>query len=86
MNNLLEGLSKKQFDFISSECGVSVDEIKKADEDQVLSLYDIVCDIEIDETVKADEEESDELSERGKMAENIVTIIGNNIRDTKGLE
>ena len=71
---------------MSIECGVSVEEIKKADENQVLSLYDVVCDIEIDETVKADDSESDELSERGKMAENIVTIVGNNIRDKKGLE
>lgn len=86
MDNILKGLSKKQLEFMSIECGVSVEKIKKADENQVLSLYDVVCDIEIDETVKADDSESDELSERGKMAENIVTIIGNNIRDKKGLE
>ena len=63
MDNILKGLRKKQLEFMSIECGVSVEEIKKADDS-----------------------ESDELSERGKMAENIVTIIGNNIRDKKGLK
>lgn len=69
-------LSKTQFDFIQSELGYGHDDINTLDEDGISSLYDDLCDIEIEETMTAGD---GELSERGKMAEGIVTVMGNEL-------
>lgn len=69
-------LSEEQLDFISSELGCDMDALSKMDDDAVDDLYDRICDIEVEETVAADD---NELSDRGKMAVGIVTVIGNEL-------
>lgn len=69
-------LSQAQLDFIHSELGCDKDTLGKMDDDAVDDLYDRICDIEVEETVAADD---NELSERGKMAVGIVTVIGNEL-------
>lgn len=71
----VEGLlSKAQLDFIQSEFGHDPDALGVLSDDDIDNLYDLICDIEVEETVNAGD---GELSERGKMAEGIVTLIGN---------
>ena len=81
MDNLLIGLSNKQIEFIAKECGISKENVEKASNDEAYGFYDVMCDIEIEETCKA---EDDDLSDRGKMAEEIVTLIGEKIRIVNG--
>lgn len=47
-------------------------------DDEIDELYDQIADIEVDETVDADRDGRD-LTERGKTAEGIVTVIGNEL-------
>ena len=54
--------------------------LSRTNDDDYDELYDILCDIEVEETEKADDNDTD-LSKRGKLAENLVTIIGNVYRD-----
>jgi hypothetical protein len=73
MKGTLSNLSKKQLDFIFDEFKIDKDFLESMSEDELNNLYDDVCDIEVDETLKADDSE---LSERGKTAVEIVTIMG----------
>ena len=78
MNDLLEGLNDKQINFIATECNMNVNDIENADEDNAYKIYECICDIEVEETINAG---NNELSERGKTAEKIVTLVGNKIRE-----
>ena len=78
MNDLLQGLTDKQINFIAEECNINADDIESLDEDSAYEIYECICDIEVEETLNAGD---DELSERGKVAEKIVTFVGNKIRD-----
>lgn len=69
-------LSKEQLDFIQSEFGHDVDALGVLEDDDIDSLYDKLCDIEVEETMAAGD---GELSDRGKMAADIVTVIGNEL-------
>ena len=69
-------LSKEQLDFIRSEFGHDPDALGVLEDDDIDSLYDKLCDIEVEETMAAGD---GELSDRGKMAESIVTVIGNEL-------
>ena len=69
-------LSKEQLDFIQSEFGHDPDALGVLEDDDIDSLYDKLCDIEVEETMAAGD---GELSDRGKMAESIVTVIGNEL-------
>ncbi len=67
-------LSQAQLNFIQSELGRDADSLSVLGDNDIDNLYDRICDIEVEETMNAG---SGELSERGKMAEGIVTLIGN---------
>lgn len=69
-------LSDVQFDFIEAEFGFNKALIKKMDDDAIDDMYDRVCDIEVEETLSAGDKE---LSERGKIAAGIVTLIGDKL-------
>ncbi len=69
-------LSKEQLDFIQSEFGHDPDALGVLEDDDIDRLYDRLCDIEVEETMAAGD---GELSDRGKMAESIVTVIGNEL-------
>ena len=71
-------LTEKQFDFIRLEFGYNLDEVSSLNDETFSKLYDKLCDIEVEETIKSDRNGT-ELSARGKLAESIVTIIGNEI-------
>lgn len=77
MDDLLKELNDKQIKFICKECSVSAEDVENADYDEAYEFYETMCDIEVEETVEAGD---DELSARGKMAEDIVTLIGNHLR------
>lgn len=71
-----DALSKEQLDFIQTEFGHDPDALGVLEDDDIERLYDRLCDIEIEETMAAGD---GELSERGKMAESIVSVIGNEL-------
>lgn len=75
---VLRVLSQTQLEFIKEELGNDKDAIRNMGDDEIDQMYDRICDIEIDETVDADREGRD-LTERGKTAEGIVTVIGNEL-------
>ena len=78
MNDLLQGLTNKQIKFIVAECNINADDIESLDEDSINRIYECICDIEVEETINAGD---NELSERGKTAEKIVTMVGNKIKE-----
>ncbi|MDR0804874.1 MAG: hypothetical protein LBN42_03715 [Oscillospiraceae bacterium] len=73
--------SEKQYKFFKNEFDIGENEIdiasKEESKEELLELYDKLCDIEVDETIKADGGNG-KLSERGKTAETLVTLMGNN--------
>ncbi len=71
-----DALSKEQLDFIQTEFGHDPDALGVLDDDDIERLYDHLCDIEVEETMGAGD---GELSERGKMVESIVSVIGNEL-------
>lgn len=71
-------LSQTQLDFIEQEFGYTKESIAAMSDDEIDELYDQIADIEVDETVDADRDGRD-LTERGKTAEGIVTVIGNEL-------
>lgn len=75
---VLNALSQTQIDFIEAELGFGREAIAAMSDDDIDQMYDRISDIEVDETVDADRE-GRELTERGKTAEGIVTVIGNEL-------
>lgn len=71
-----DALSKEQLDFIQTEFGHDPDALGVLEDDDIENLYDRLCDIEVEETMAAGD---GELSERGKMVESIVSVIGNEL-------
>ena len=76
--DVFDVLSQTQLDFIEQEFGYTREVIASMSDDEVDALYDQIADIEVDETVDADRDGRD-LTERGKTAEGIVTVIGNEL-------
>ena len=75
---VLDVLSQTQLDFIEQEFGYTKEAIAAMSDDEIDELYDQIANIEVDETVDADRDGRD-LTERGKTAEGIVTVIGNEL-------
>ena len=79
MSEAVKKLTDEQVEFIESELGISADRRAELDEN---ALYDDVyapcCDIEEVEVVKTIDNGS-ELSDRGRIAADIVTALGNAI-------
>lgn len=75
---VLDVLSQTQLDFIEQEFGYTKEAVAAMSDDEIDELYDQIADIEVDETVDADRDGRD-LTERGKTAEGIVTVIGNEL-------
>ena len=71
-------LSAEQLDFICKELGVEKEKFLSMTEDELDGIYDKLCDIEIDEFVKC---KDTDLSERGTMASDLVTMFGNSIAE-----
>ena len=75
---ILDVLSQTQLNFINQEFGYTKESIAAMSDNEIDELYDQIADIEVDETVDADRDGRD-LTERGKTAEGIVTVIGNGL-------
>lgn len=73
-----EKLSDVQFRFILSEFGIDEVAFRALSDDDLDNLYDEIGFIEVEETMAADEQER-ELTDRGKVAVSIVTLIGNEL-------
>ena len=69
----LNVLNPSQLEFIKEETGVDEEDIKKMTDDEFAELYDQIADIEIEEVCSAGDEE---ISERGNIAADIVTAVG----------
>lgn len=76
---ILTVLSKSQLNFIEAELGTSAEQIKEMTDDSVFDMYEKVSWIEVDETITAEEERNGKYSDRERMAEGIVTLIGNTL-------
>jgi len=74
-------LSKPQLEFIQSEFGHDPDSLAAMDDGMFSRLYDRIGDIEVEETIVAGD---GDLSERGKMAEGIVTVLGSELYRPEG--
>lgn len=73
---LVKLLSEEQFDFICEEFELTDVMLNDLSDDDVEDVYEGLADIEVEETMKADEENKD-ISERGRIASEIVTLWGN---------
>lgn len=71
-------LSDDQFKFILDEFGVDEDAFLALPDDALDDLYDEIGFIEVEETMAADDQDRG-LSDRGKAAVGIVTLIGNEL-------
>lgn len=69
-------LDENQLRFIQDEFGHDPDALSVLSDEELGNLYDRLGDIEVEETMAAGD---GELSDRGKMAESIVTVIGNEL-------
>ena len=69
----LNVLNLSQLEFIKEETDVDEEDIKKMTDDEFAELYDQIADIEIEEVCSAEDEE---VSERGNIAADIVTAVG----------
>ena len=69
-------LDESQLSFIQEEFGHDPDALSALSDEDFEKLYDRLGDIEVEETMAAGD---GDLSDRGKMAESIVTAIGNEL-------
>lgn len=82
MKEVVKKLAEEQVAFIESEFGISRAELEAMSEDDLYDrVYDPACVIEEVETVATIDDDSD-LSERGKIASELVTVLGNAIEET----
>lgn len=71
-------LSDVQFKFLEDEFGVDEQTFRALSDDALDALYDEIGFVEVEETMNADKESRD-ITERGKIAVGIVTLIGNEL-------
>ena len=80
LRSTVDLMTDSQIDFICKESGLAPDELRDAPEEKLDEIYDLLCDIEIEET----DESGEGLSERGEIAEGLVTLMGNAIAESEG--
>ena len=76
MTEEVKKLNSKQFDLIKNEFGLDREEVLSLDMSDLEDLYDKICDIEVEEA----EKNVYPLNERGEIAADIVTILGDYYR------
>ena len=72
MNEKIKALGEKELRLIFKEVGISKDELLELDEEGLMEVYDVIFDIELEEELK----NPNKMSERGILASNILTAIG----------
>ncbi len=82
MKGAIQYLTEEQLDFIEREFGFSKEALFSLDEDSIYDdVYDKCCDIEIEETIDALDRENEEITDRGRIASDIVTLLGNTLME-----
>lgn len=72
MNDKLNALGEKEIKLICSEMGISKQALYDLDEDGLIEVYDVILDIEMEEEMK----NPNKMSEKGMLASNILSAIG----------
>ncbi len=72
MNEKLQALGDKEIKLICQEMGITKQDLYELDEDGLLEVYDVILDVEMEEDMK----NPSKLSERGQLAANILSAIG----------
>ena len=80
IQSVLEDMTETQVNFICDELEIEEDLLLNAEEDELEDIYYILCDIEISEIPDDDSE----ISDRCKLASDIVTLWGNAIAEEEG--
>jgi len=80
MRKAFAQLDREAIAFLYQEFSMSENDFLAMTEDDLDDLYDKLCDIEVAETPSDDSP----LTERGKMVESIVTIVGNYFSEKLG--
>lgn len=81
MKQVISNLSEEQNRFIQTEFNISEEELKNMTDDEIYErIYDPCCVVEEVETVATIDDDS-ELSDRGRIASDIVTLLGETIED-----
>lgn len=77
----LNGTTAEQIQFICNEMNITKDVLYAMDEDSLYDVYEAMANIEIDDVCTCSD---DEISERGNLAADIVTLWGNVIAEANG--
>lgn len=72
MNEKLKTLGENEIKLICKEMGISKQDLYELDEDGLMEVYDVILDIEMEEDMK----NPSKLSEKGQLAANILSVIG----------
>ena len=79
---MLYKLPMKYRNFICEECRITLQQLYDMDHDKIYDIvYERMCEIETDETPS----DNSPLTEHCKMAEYIVTVLGNALAKEEGL-
>ena len=76
VKDFLDLLNPEQLDFIAEEFSMTQKQLSGLSDEALDEIYENLGDIEVEETMDADETGAD-LSERGRIASEIVTVWGN---------
>ncbi len=80
---MLKDTSDEQTDFICKELNITVAELMAMDEAALYDVYEAMTNIEIVEACKLSDVE-EEISERGNVAADIITLWGNSMAEADG--
>lgn len=72
MNEKIKTLGENEIKLICKEMGISKQDLYELDEDGLMEVYDVILDIEMEEDMK----NPSKLSEKGQLAANILSVIG----------
>jgi len=72
MNDKLKTLGDAEIKMICKEMGMSKEAVLNLDEDGLMEVYDVILDIEMEEEMK----NPSRMSEKGMIASNILSAIG----------
>ena len=72
MNEKLKALGENEIKLICKEMAISKQDLYELDEDGLIEVYDVILDIEMEEEMKS----PNKLTEKGKLAANILSAIG----------
>lgn len=72
MNDKLKALGEKEIKLICKEMAIRKEALYEMDDDGLMEVYDVILDVEMEEEMK----NPSKMSERGTLASNILSAIG----------